>query len=364
MAEINYKEFKICDLFENVRGLSKYTKNYCNQHIGEFEVFTGTTIGSFAFIDTYDYTVENLSYTTDGEKAGTLQILKGKYSIGGHRAILVPIIENIDIEYFRIVLQPLFFSNVKRGDVPTLNWSIIKNLPIFVPIDESNNIDVELQRYIVQKNNSIFEKKKELQNKLNYINTVELNFLEEHKINIIELDFNEIFVLKRGKVISKTFIQNNKGDNPVYSTQLDKPFGYINTYMYDGEYLIWNTDGLGGYIRHVMGKFSITNIVGIMLLKDEYKEKVNLEYVRRILQPIFRQNTKGRGGLNGKNEYTKLNSTMIEILNIKIPIPLHDNGEIDIEKQNLIVKKYNNITEIKKKLNEEIEKVLNIDIRF
>lgn len=123
--------------------------------------------------------------------------------------------------------------------------------------------------------------------------------------------------------------------------------------MYDGEYLIWNTDGLGGYIRRVDGKSSITNIVGIMKLKEIYKDSVNLEYIRRILEPIFRENVKGREGVGGKNEYTKINSTMIKNLDIKINIPINKDGTFDLEKQNQIVSKYKAIEEMKNSILEK-----------
>lgn len=133
--------------------------------------------------------------------------------------------------------------------------------------------------------------------------------------------------------------------------------------MYDGDYLIWNTDGLSGYIRHVSGKFSITNIVGIMIFKDIEKGKnIDLDYLKCFLQPIFRINKKGRIGDNGKNEYTKLNSTMIINLNIEIPIPVKKDGTFDIESQKEIARKYEIIEKQKKRLIEQKEKINNFHV--
>lgn len=347
MVEVRYKEEKINNLFDNKRGNSKYTKKYCNDNKGEYEVYTGTTIGSFAFINTYDYDEPLLTYTTDGENAATIKILRGKYSVGGHRAILFPKNENIVIDYFKWTLQKLFFDNVKKGDVPSISWSRIKDLVILVPIDSKGNYDIEKQKEIVKKYEIVEEKKKELKEKLDYFKDVQVDFSNEIEVKTKEIPFDELFDIERGKVISRKYIDDNKGDYPVYSTQLDSSFGYINSYMYDGEYLIWNTDGLGGYIRRVDGKFSITNIVGIMKLKNEYKNYVNLEYIRRILEPIFRENVKGREGIGGKNEYTKINSTMIKDLDIKINFPINEDGTFDIEKQKRIVSKYKVIEEMK-----------------
>lgn len=364
MAQIKYIKKTIGELFDNKRGNSKYTKKYCNLHMGEYEVFTGTTIGSFGFINSYDYDQELLTYTTDGENAGTLKILKGKYSVGGHRAILLPKYENMNLEYFKKTLQKDFYNSVKRGDIPSINWERIKNNVVSVPVDENGNFDIIEQNEIVKKNNLIEEKKYELKRKIENINKVEVDFLGTDISKLKAISFERIFKIERGKVISKIYINTHKGEYPVYSTQLDEPFGYIDTYTYDGEYLIWNTDGLGGYIRHIKGKFSITNIVGIMKLDNTYKDKINLEYVLRILQPIFRENTKGREGMNGKNEYTKINSTMIKRLNINIDFPITSNGEIDIKKQEEIVGKYNVLKKVQQSLNEQLEKISNIEIEI
>ncbi|MCJ0053777.1 restriction endonuclease subunit S [Clostridioides difficile] len=181
-----------------------------------------------------------------------------------------------------------------------------------------------------------------------------------------KVKFNDIFNLKRGKVISKEYIHNNKGDFPVYSTQLDDVFGYINDYIYDGKYLIWNTDGLAGYTRIIDGKFSITNIVGILVFKDnfKYKEDIYLEYVKSIIDPIFRVSIKGRIGNEGKNEYTKLNSTMIKSLDIDIPIPIKSNGMFDLEEQKRIANKYEIIRAKKEMLQRKIKDIEQIEVSF
>lgn len=352
MAEVRYNEVTLDNLFVNKRGNSKYTKKYCNSNKGEYEVYTGTTIGSFGFIDTYDYDEPLLTYTTDGENAATIKILSGKYNVGGHRAILFPKNENIVIDYFKWTLQKIFFDNVKRGDVPSITWSRIKDIKVLVPINKNGDYDIEKQKEIIKKYEIVEEKKKELKEKLDYFKNVQVDFSKEINSDTIEIKFEELFDIERGKVISKSYINKNLGEYPVYSTQIDTAFGHINSYMYDGNYLIWNTDGLGGYIRKVDGKFSITNIVGIMKLKEKYKAYVDLEYIRRILEPIFRENVKGREGAGGKNEYTKINSTMIKDLNIEINFPIK-NGVIDLEKQKEIVSKYKAIEEMKKSILEK-----------
>ena len=77
----------------------------------------------------------------------------------------------------------------------------------------------------------------------------------------------EVANLVRGMVISKDYIRDFEGEYPVYSSQTanDGVLGSINSYMFDGEYLTWTTDGAyAGTIFRRKGKFSITNVCGLI----------------------------------------------------------------------------------------------------
>ena len=91
-------------------------------------------------------------------------------------------------------------------------------------------------------------------------------------------------------------------------------------------------------------------------------DRVDLDYLKYYLEPIFRANIKGRIGINGKNEYTKLNSTMIKKLNIQVPIPIKSNGEFDLNEQKRLAKKYATIELIKKNLYEQINQLTKISV--
>ena len=77
----------------------------------------------------------------------------------------------------------------------------------------------------------------------------------------------EVANLVRGRVISKDYIRDFEGEYPVYSSQTanDGVLGSINSYMFDGDYLTWTTDGAyAGTIFRRKGKFSITNVCGLI----------------------------------------------------------------------------------------------------
>ena len=81
-----------------------------------------------------------------------------------------------------------------------------------------------------------------------------------------------IATLVRGKVISKDYIRDYKGIYPVYSSQTanDGILGFIDTYMFAGDFLTWTTDGAyAGTIFRRKGKFNITNVCGLIKITDK-----------------------------------------------------------------------------------------------
>ena len=85
--------------------------------------------------------------------------------------------------------------------------------------------------------------------------------------------------------MSKSYLIDNAGDYPVYSSQTanNGVFGYINTYDYDKESITWTTDGAnaGSVFYHNNEEFSITNVCGLLMPK---REQVKVKYLYYILQ--------------------------------------------------------------------------------
>ena len=91
--------------------------------------------------------------------------------------------------------------------------------------------------------------------------------------NGVEMDaVGNLCKINRGRVMSKDYLVQNAGSYPVYSSQTanEGMLGKIKTYDYDGEYLTWTTDGAyAGAVFHRKGKFSITNICGLLDLQTD-----------------------------------------------------------------------------------------------
>ncbi|HEM5320218.1 TPA: restriction endonuclease subunit S [Streptococcus suis] len=87
-----------------------------------------------------------------------------------------------------------------------------------------------------------------------------------------ELGDREVAKLSRGKVMSKQFLEENKGVFPVYSSQTANSgeIGKISTFDFDGEYITWTTDGANaGTVFYRQGKFSITNVCGLVDIQND-----------------------------------------------------------------------------------------------
>ena len=106
---------------------------------------------------------------------------------------------------------------------------------------------------------------------------------------------SEIAKICRGQVMSKDFLRDNAGEYPVYSSQTenDGMLGKITTYMFDGEYLTWTTDGANaGTVFYRKGKFSVTNVCGVIDVTDETILTKYLFYVLTLFPASISTTTK------------------------------------------------------------------------
>lgn len=133
----------------------------------------------------------------------------------------------------------------------------------------------------------------------------------------------EVCEIKRGRVISKKYLEEHKGLYPVYSSQTinQGQIGKIDTYDFDGEYATWTTDGAyAGTVFYRNGKFSITNVCGLISPIDN--KKLLIKFV------VFWMQIKAKKYVKDGSGNPKLMCNVIG--DIKIPIP-------SLEVQNYIV---------------------------
>lgn len=343
--------------FENKRGKSTYTKAYCHKNQGKYEVYTGTTKGKFGSIDTFDYEIPTLTYTTDGAFAGTVNIIRDKkYNIGGHRAVLSPKDENISLDYFEQILGAEFKKLVKEGSVPSINWQRIKSIPVSVPIDEDGNYDLKQQNEFAEKYQAIKNRKLKLEKMLKVIDESYITIPNEKVIYKTER-LSNLFSYERGKSRTKAFSNTHKGNIPVWSANSSVPMAYVDFYDYNGDYITLSRNGIAGKIMILHGKFSINEDRFVLIPKVG-----NLDYnfMKYTLEPLLRTSKKGRVGYDGQNEFTKISFAILDKISIKIPV-LAD-GNFDLVGQQNIAEKYLKLDEIKLSVTSKIRSLIDSEI--
>ncbi|CAD5491487.1 restriction endonuclease subunit S [Escherichia coli] len=145
------------------------------------------------------------------------------------------------------------------------------------------------------------------------------------------LPLGEVSALRRGRVMSKGYLTENFGPYPVYSSQTanNGKIGSINTFDFDGEYISWTTDGANaGTVFYRTGKFSITNVCGLITLKSKYP----LIYKFLFYWLTIEAKKHVYSGMGNP----KLMSHQVE--NIPVPILCPDNPEKSLAIQSEIVR--------------------------
>jgi type I restriction-modification system DNA methylase subunit len=188
----------------------------------------------------------------------------------------------------------------------------------------------------------------------------ELSEKKKSELTYSNFKLKDLFSIERGKSkYTKKFGNQNKGDFPVYSASNNAPLTHINSFDYNGKYLTWATNGFAGYIMVIDGKFSINADRGLL---KPIKESINITYIKNVLEPTLRGLAKGRKGEKGEDEFTKVYPSMIE--NVEIKMPINENGDFDIEAQNEIVEKILFVQELKSKIREYKNQIKDLNIEI
>lgn len=146
--------------------------------------------------------------------------------------------------------------------------------------------------------------------------------------------------LSRGRVMSKEYLAENVGEYPVYSSQTanNGEIGKIRTFDHDGEAITWTTDGANaGTVFHRIGKFSITNVCGLIKIKDI--KELNYKFLFYWLSIESKKHV-----YSGMGNPKLMSNQMAKIL---IPIP-------PLEIQQKIVDILDTFTELTAKLTAEL----------
>ena len=156
-----------------------------------------------------------------------------------------------------------------RSGQPGINSQEYASFPIYTTsIIEENKISTLLslidERIATQ--NKIIEDLKKLKS------AISLKML--HSCSWEQFKIKDIATIGRGRVISSVEISQQVNPTyPVYSSQTSNEgiMGYLDDYMFEGEYVSWTTDGANaGTVFYRNGKFNCTNVCGLLKLRKGF----------------------------------------------------------------------------------------------
>ncbi len=357
--KINFKLYRIPELFDPKLGDPKYTKKYGELNKGEYPVYAASNNEPLTHISTYDYDGPHLTWARNGF-AGYMKATDGKFSVNYDRGILIPINPKINVEYVKFVLEPIL-RNIAIGRRDTagkdeftkLYLSIIEEQEIPVPMD-GTEISETLQIEIINEYKFIMDLKHEINETVENLKNLKIKIYEdesEYKFFSITKYFN---IEKGNPKYTNKYIKSNVGEYPVYSSQTsdDGILGRINSFDLDTPCLTWTTDGIhAGTVFIRDGKFCMTTHCGALILKDEYIQSIDLSYVYHYLKNNLKKIAVGEQNKRVTVDLMK---------GFKIPIPYSLN-KIDTTKQKQISQKYNKIEEIKNGVISQINKIIGIE---
>lgn len=159
--------------------------------------------------------------------------------------------------------------------------------------------------------------------------------------------------------LTKTFVNNHKGNVPVYgaSQNPNEPsYGYMQDGLSDVKYfddcLTYNRDGASGMVFYREGHFSLSEKVLPLVVKTEYKNSLDVMYLKYAIEREAR-----------KQDYTfSKKATKIIFKKLVIEIPVDKQGNFDIEKQRALFKKYEDVEERRISLLNKVKEISEISV--
>lgn len=266
---------------------------------GQYPYYGPTKIQGW--INEYNYNGRYAIIGEDGDHflkyktANMTQIASGKFNVNNHAHVISGTSKCV-IDWFfyyfqnRSIAAFLTRQGAKRYK---LNKAALECIPLLVPpLAEQKRIAEILStwdRAIELSEALLATARSQKRALMQALLTGKRRFSEFEGQDWKEVRLGDVAKLGRGRVISKSEIQKNKGPYPVYSSQTanNGKFGSINTFDFDGEYVTWTTDGVhAGTVSYRLGKFNCTNVCGTICVDPS---KAITPFIAHALEPITKK---------------------------------------------------------------------------
>lgn len=244
--------------------------------------------------------------------------------------------DKINLQWFSFHFQKLFYNlSTSRGGNGTFSKTYAEKQVIEIP-------DLEIQEKELATFVKLESHIKSLTLVDNSIDTLLRKIISLEKEEVQEYIIKDIFYLDTGKrVLQRELYENIDIDEdndeniiPIFSSgiELEGLFGYASkiwlesdrflrkekannswevwkneigeSFIIDEPCITWNTDGNAGSLFYRDYKFFPTDHCGVLIPKEEYKGKINLEFFKYSQQYSFKQTTE-RGNLHKEKMATQ-----------------------------------------------------------
>jgi type I restriction-modification system DNA methylase subunit len=200
------------------------------------------------------------------------------------------------------------------------------------------------------------------------LNDLKIKKIKNTTNKIKNIKFSNIFIpvifdLKKTtnkSWFTKEFVDKHKGNIPVYSASKDPNviYGHIKDGLPDVKYfedcLTWNIDGSMGIVHYRKGKFSLSEKVVPLIIKDDFKNTLDQNYLKYVITDIAKKLNFSFANKAGKNK----------LKDMGIPIPVKENGKYDLKKQKELVRIYEFIEQSKNEIINKLNDIVNTNVKI
>ena len=251
---------------------------------GEIQWFTPSEIGKNKYVDSSLRTITEVGLNNSSAKLlppNTI-LLSSRATIGEcslslrecatNQGFQCLVSKKCNVDFLYYLIQTKKKDLIRKSCGSTfleISANEVRKIQVSVPSDVEQQKIAELLSLIDERiatQNKIIEDLKKLKS------AISLNVLHSDKWE--QFKIKDIAQIGRGRVISSIEIGQQKSPTyPVYSSQTsnDGIMGYLDDYMFEGEYISWTTDGANaGTVFYRNGKFNCTNVCGLLKLRKEF----------------------------------------------------------------------------------------------
>ena len=365
---MKFKEIELKDIFDFTRCVSngsKFTKEIIHNNIGDIPVYGASQYKnkpSYGYIkdgvEGVKYFENCLTWNIDGSLGCFYRA--GRFTLSEK---VIPLyiqdkhINHIDNIFLSFVLLRLANEQgFSREYKP--NQAKLKNVFIKIPIKEDGSFDLEAQEKIAKR----YERIENFQNVMkDYLKTIKNCVIKvEHRKDIqyksIDLKDKNLFSVNIGKRITKEELHNKaEGSYPVFSANVYSSFGWVDNLLikdFSNDFVVWGIDGT--WMTRFIPKntsFIPTDHCGYLQCFDS---NINLNYISYML--------KQEGNAQGFSRSYR--SSIENIKNISIQIPIKQDGTYDLEEQQRIAKKYQNIESKRSEAIDMLKRIIDTQVKI